>query len=339
MFSSGIIFVFLAYIQTTLLLQLYIYLAHKYSFGYQHLRPDGPQSHLITKKNIPTGAGLLIASAYCFYDPTNTLSNIFLIFSLIGFIDDYLKIRQKTNIWINVFVGILMCVGNYYPVFFKTHLLFKTSLLLPILSFIFLQGAPLKQKGLKAYQKLIMQLLGSYVAVNALNLTYPSILFITGVSNAVNISDGLDGLITVPLLFIFLYYLNYDSSIYALICISIGALTSYLQFNFPRSQKPRKLFGRLFMGDSGSLAYGALIACIALKTHTPFKMITLGAVFLINILSVILQVLSFKLRGKRIFPMAPLHHALELKGWSEQKIVFSIWAMQLALLLFTYSYS
>ena len=150
------------------------------------------------------------------------------------------------------------------------------------------------------------------------------IFWLVGFSNAVNLTDGLDGLVsgTSAIAFGAFAVLAWNQSQYDVAIFSVavvGAVLGFLVFN----AHPAKVF----MGDTGSLALGGAIASIALLTNLELLLVIIGGVFVIETLSVILQVGSFKLRGKRIFKMSPLHHHYELSGWSEWRVVVTFWTV------------
>ena len=313
------------FLASCILLKSYLALSHRYKFGYQHIRSDGPISHIQNKRNIPTSAGLLlsivliISNHYLCINPTILkLNTAIILFTLIGFADDYLKIRKGRNLihLSSLLAGILLFMFHF------SNLSYLNLLCIGYVHLILL-NAPLEQKGLTSIQKLTAQLLASFACCSDMSLLFMilAIIFITGVSNAVNICDGLDGLISVPLILCFMFYAIFYYLDFGFILAS--TLLAYLLFNWPKA--------RLFMGDSGSLMFGAMLAIFALHTHTPFLLIILGGVFLTNILSVAAQIISIRRYKKRIFLMAPLHHHFELKGYTEKQIVLTVWLIQVIL--------
>lgn len=270
-------------------LELYKIIGYRYSVGIQQLREDGPQQHFMTKKHTLTMGGLFIIMAllvHQFYIGSAPIELIALIL-----------------------FGLIGLIDDVLKVLYKTN---KTRF----------------KRGLSAKTKLLLQLgaaaLCSYFLPNK-NILW-IMFFIGGVSNAVNISDGLDGLITVPLIFCFgFYFLLFSSTLYLAI---MAILAAFLCFNyFP---------AKIFIGDVGSLGFGALLAFIALKTNTELFLMPLGFIFLVEIFSVIIQVLYMKKTKKRIFLMAPIHHHFEQKGYQEKQIVWFIWIMQLFLSILSY---
>jgi phospho-N-acetylmuramoyl-pentapeptide-transferase len=217
-------------------------------------------------------------------------------YGLIGFLDDYIKIIRKRNLGLTAkqkFTGqLLLAVGAYYLLVQMGH---DTTLHLP--------GTPWKlELGL---------------------LYFPFLLFLlVGTTNAVNITDGLDGLLAGTGAIAFGAYAiiawisqDYDTAIFS--AAVVGAVLGFLVFNAHPA--------RVFMGDTGSLALGGALAGIAIMTKTELLLAVIGGVFVVETLSVILQVVSFKTRGKRIFRMSPLHHHFELTGWSEWRVVVTFW--------------
>ncbi|WP_034855888.1 phospho-N-acetylmuramoyl-pentapeptide-transferase [Clostridium intestinale] len=272
-------------------------------FG-QNIRQDGPQSHL-KKAGTPTIGGLIFITSTTIVtfimirdikDEAFVALFAFIAFGFIGFLDDIIKIVKRNNL------------------------------------------------GLRAYQKMILLLivsgvlsyysyveLGTKINVPFINtqwdlgvLYIPFVIFyFAATTNAVNLTDGLDGLATsvTILVMTFLSIVSFNLGNYTLTIFSIvlaGSLLGFLRFNaFP---------ARVFMGDTGSLALGGAVATVALLLKIPFIVVIIGAIYVIETLSVIIQVSSFKLTGKRVFKMAPIHHHFEHMGWSETKIVtiFSI---------------
>ena len=271
----------------------------------QEIRDEGPKWHNV-KAGTPTMGGLVFSLAAIvtsiwaavwlkLLTPTLfILLFVFLLYGTLGFLDDFIKIFMKRNL------------------------------------------------GLKSLQKLIGQIIGGVVFYlvfladkqpNTLNfftieipLSYLYGLFIVfwlvGFSNAVNLTDGIDGLVSGLGTISFLTYAiiawhqkQYDIF---LVCISVvGGLVGF----FPYNHKPAKIF----MGDVGSLALGGLLASISILLHQEWTLLLVGLIYVIETASVRLQVTSFKLTGKRIFKMSPIHHHFEMSGWSEWKIDIVFW--------------
>lgn len=270
----------------------------RYKLG-QYIREEGPDLHSY-KAGTPTAGGILfvlVPSLFIFF--VNTADALALIFfGFIGFLDDFLSLKRK------------------------------------------------KSMGLRAWQKFLLQVIFStviYLIVNpqrnhilipfthsTLNLGYfyPifAILFIAGFSNAVNLTDGLDGLAGGVFLTTSLpYWVFLNQSEKSLLYTSV-AVMAFLIYNI----KP----ARVFMGDTGALALGGLLATVSLRTSNELSLICFTPVFLAETFSVILQVVSFKIFKRRIFKMAPLHHHFELLGWKEERIVQMFTLVNLAITTF-----
>ena len=298
----------------------------------QPIRSDGPKSHIIFKTGTPTMGGLLIVLAFT----TSTvlwakLDNAYIwiilgvaiSFGFIGLLDDWIKVSKMTS------------------------------------------------NGLKSYQKIIPQIFIAFIAAwfisentpqnlqNTLSIPFLkesifflgvlyipfTILVIVGSSNAVNLTDGLDGLAIVPIMIaassfaIIVYltgHLNFSSylqisyvpgvgEIAVVLGAIIGSGLGFLWFNAPPAM--------VFMGDTGSLSLGGVIGVSASASRHELVLIIIGGLFVLETISVIVQIVSFKLTGKRIFRMAPLHHHFEQKGWAEPTIVIRFWIIALILAL------
>ncbi|MGB5102465.1 MAG: phospho-N-acetylmuramoyl-pentapeptide-transferase [Steroidobacteraceae bacterium] len=297
----------------------------------QRVRSDGPQSHL-SKAGTPTMGGALIlvaivAGTLLWADLGNRFVWITLVvtvaFGLIGFWDDYLKlvvgnsrglIARYKYFWQSV-VGLGAAIALYVTA--RTTV--ETTLIVPF------------------FKDFVLPL-GLFYVVFAY-------FVIVGSSNAVNLTDGLDGLAIMPAVLVagalgvFAYasgnvvFANYLAIPYIagtgevlVICASIfGAGLGFLWFNTYPAQ--------VFMGDIGALALGAALGVIAVIVRQEIVLFIMGGVFVMETVSVILQVGSFKLRGKRIFRMAPIHHHFELKGWAEPKVIVRFWIITVILVL------
>jgi phospho-N-acetylmuramoyl-pentapeptide-transferase len=297
----------------------------------QRVRSDGPQSHL-SKAGTPTMGGALIlvaivAGTLLWADLANRFVWIVLAvtvaFGLIGFWDDYLKlvvgdsrglIARYKYFWQSV-AGLGAAIALYLTA--KTAV--ETTLIVPFVKHFVLPLGPL------------------FVVL--------SYFVIVGSSNAVNLTDGLDGLAIMPAVLVagalgvFAYasgnvvFANYLAIPYVagagevlVICSAIfGAGLGFLWFNTYPAQ--------VFMGDIGALALGAALGVIAVIVRQEIVLFIMGGVFVMETVSVILQVGSFKLRGKRIFRMAPIHHHFELKGWAEPKVIVRFWIITVILVL------
>ena len=271
----------------------------------QSIRDEGPISHMV-KSGTPTMGGIiflvaLLFSYIIFGSKTRDGLVIILItlgFGLVGFLDDFLKVKLKRNLGLT---AIQKIIGQ----------LFLTCILL-LYYMINIQNAS--------------EFWIPFTAEEYINLgvfTIPFLLIvILGTVNSVNLTDGLDGLAsgTSAIFFSAFAYICHRAGFndISIICISlVGGLLGFLYFNhYP---------ARIFMGDTGSLALGGAVASIALLSGNVFLIPVVGAVFFIEALSVIIQVLSFKLTGKRVFKMAPIHHHFEQLGWKEVNVVIMFW--------------
>ena len=297
----------------------------------QTVRDDGPESHL-SKSGTPTMGGLLILGAIVFSvllwgDLSNyyVLTVLFVVvsFGAIGFVDDYRKVIRKDS------KGLIA----RWKYFWQTVIGLGTAIFLYSIA-----QDPAETALLLPFIKDVMPQLGLLYIL----LTY---FVIVGTSNAVNLTDGLDGLAIVPVVLVagafavfayvtgninFSAYLNIPyipmTSELVVVCTAIvGAGLGFLWFNTYPAQ--------VFMGDVGSLALGATLGVIAVLVRQELVLFIMGGVFVIETLSVILQVGSYKLRGQRIFRMAPIHHHYELKGWPEPRVIVRFWIVSLMLVL------
>ncbi|GMM67808.1 phospho-N-acetylmuramoyl-pentapeptide-transferase [Alteromonas sp. MTD1] len=297
----------------------------------QTVRDDGPQSHL-SKSGTPTMGGLLILAAIVisgllWADLTNryvlvTLT-VVVAYGIIGFVDDYRKVIRKDSKGLiarwKYFWQSVVALGVAFYLYSSATLSAETSLLVPFFKEVFPQ-------------------LGAFFII----ITYFAIV---GTSNAVNLTDGLDGLAIVPTILVagafaifayvtgnanFAEYLNIPhiplTSELVIVCTAmVGAGLGFLWFNTYPAQ--------VFMGDVGSLALGGTLGVLAVLVRQELVLIIMGGVFVIETLSVILQVGSYKLRGQRIFRMAPIHHHYELKGWPEPRVIVRFWIISIILVL------
>ena len=319
---------------TALLISLLLgpYIIKKFSINNlsEVIRDDGPKSH-ISKAGTPTMGGLLILSSLLIttliwsdlenkYTQYLILTTLF--FAAIGFIDDYKKLTKNKN-------GM--------PARLKIILQFFAAGIISILMFSQIESVQEQQFIIPFFKHIVIDL-GIYF----IPLT---ILVIVSTSNAVNLTDGLDGLAIMPIVLVsgalgvFAYLSgNINFSEYLLIpyvkdsaeiTIFIGALIGsglgFLWFNTYPAQ--------LFMGDVGALSLGAAVGLMAVIVRQEIVLIIMGGIFVLEALSVIIQVLSFKYRKKRVFLMAPFHHHFEQKGWPEPKVVVRFWIISFILIL------
>lgn len=319
----------LSLILSLLLGQPLINLLHKHQKTGQPIRSDGPQSHLKTKKGTPTMGGLLIlftsilsivlCSNIKYHFVWGSLL-ILMMYGATGFVDDYWKVKRQNS--------------NAMTARMKLFLQFLTAL---VAASIITAATP---------KDLNTTLFFPYAKEFCLNLSWLYIPFavvvISGTSNAVNLSDGLDGLASGLLIISFTvfmavaYYCGITNAVdynmffiprcgeITIVCAAlIGSCLGFLYFNKPKA--------KVFMGDTGSLALGAILGAIAVMTKHEILLAIVGGVFVMETVSVMIQVVYFKKTGKRFFKMAPLHHHFEQLGWSEKKVVLSFWLAALFL--------
>ncbi|MBI2091529.1 MAG: phospho-N-acetylmuramoyl-pentapeptide-transferase [Deltaproteobacteria bacterium] len=301
---------------------------------WQSIRDDGPIMHL-QKGKTPTMGGLLIWAGVLFATIMwARLDNpyVFIVmgvgiaYALIGFLDDYRKIilrdshglRARYKFPLQVGVALFACLFLFDGLGFDRHL-----------------AVPFVKSFYPLLSTTAFVALASFIVV--------------GTSNAVNLTDGLDGLVAVPAIMAFFAYaiLSYTAGHMkmasylavpfipgagelTIICGGImGALIGFLWFNAQPAD--------IFMGDVGALPLGAVLGMIAVITKNELLLTLVGGIFMLETVSVITQVISFKLTGKRVFRMAPLHHHFELKGWKESKVIVRFWIIALILALLSLS--
>ncbi len=276
----------------------------KLKFG-QFVRDDGPESHL-KKSGTPTMGGLIILCSIVitalFYLKSNPVIIpvlfVTLGFGLVGFLDDYIKVVMKRSMGLRAWqkmVGqfLITAVFAYY---LANYTDVGTAVLIP-----FTNGYEWD--------------LGFWF--------YPFLFFVViGTVNGTNFTDGLDGLLSsitvLTATFFTVVAIGMASGLAPITCAAVGALLGFLVFNvYP---------AKVFMGDTGSLALGGLIASTAIMLKMPIFIVIIGFIYLFEVISVMIQVACFKMTGKRVFKMAPIHHHFELCGWPETKVVaiFSI---------------
>jgi len=292
--------------------------------GGQPIRDDGPESHILSKRGTPTMGGFLIlfalvVSTLLWADLSNRFVWVALLvtigFGAIGFLDDYRKVihrnsrglpgRAKLILQIAIGVSAVIWVNQLTPVELQN------TLTVP-------------------FFKMVLIDLGWMFVVFA-------VFVIIGASNAVNLTDGLDGLAIVPVMI--------AAGVFALIAYLVGntVFASYLQIHYVPGAGELAVFcgalggaglgflwfnappARVFMGDTGSLALGGALGAISVITKHEMVLAIVGGLFVLEAVSVIVQVISFKLTGKRVFRMAPLHHHFEKLGWAEPTIVIRFW--------------
>tara|TARA_B100001989_G_scaffold250284_1_gene227104 strand:+ start:1480 stop:2556 length:1077 start_codon:yes stop_codon:yes gene_type:complete len=289
---------------------------------FQNIRNDGPPTHL-NKKNTPTMGGIFIIIPFLIFlvilnVELNSIKLSLLLFTIlgffiVGFLDDYLSIKNKKNIGL------------------KSHEKFFLQSLISII-FIFLADE-------NGFISPFITISEAWEINTNLFIIPISFLTLVGISNSVNLTDGIDGLATGCSSIVFyglgteiLMKGQQELIVFSILCFSMSGLClGFLKFNsFP---------AKIFMGDTGSLTIGAILASIAILTNSIFTFAIFSGVFIIESFSVIIQVGYFKItkklfqEGKRIFLMAPLHHHFELKGIKEEKIVENFWKINILLLI------
>jgi len=299
----------------------------------QRIREEGPTRHM-GKKGTPTMGGILIIfavliSTFLWADISNLYVWLVMLaivgFGLVGFVDDYVKILRVRSLGLTAWQKLIAQVGIALGIglFFYSSPGYSTELSVP-------------------FFKSFTPDLGYFYIPFA-------ILVIVGCSNAVNLTDGLDGLAVGPVMvasvaymimayaagnrvvsdYLLIPYIEGAGELAVLMAAVFGSSLGFLWFNtYPAS---------VFMGDVGSLPLGAALGTVAVVSKQELLLILVGGVFVMEAVSVIFQVLSFKSRGKRLFLMAPIHHHFEMKGWEEPKVVVRLWI--LAIILFLVSLS
>jgi phospho-N-acetylmuramoyl-pentapeptide-transferase len=298
----------------------------------QPIRSDGPKTHLITKTGTPTMGGLMIlsgllVSTLLWANPKSpyvwVVLGVTLSFGLIGFYDDYIKVTKQshtgfashTRLIIETVVAVAACTAftqlGRPPI--------ATSLVFPF------------------FKELVVNLGWAFVILGA--------FVIVGAGNAVNLTDGLDGLAIVPVMiaaasfglisylagnavfaeYLQIHYVSGTGELAVLCGAVIGAGLGFLWYNAPPAS--------IFMGDTGSLALGGMLGAIAVAIKHEIVLAIVGGLFVLEAVSVIVQVVSFKLTGKRVFRMAPIHHHYEQLGWTEPQIVIRFWIVSVVLAL------
>jgi phospho-N-acetylmuramoyl-pentapeptide-transferase len=309
----------LALVLAAVLFPLWIRVVRYRNIG-QQVRADGPQGHLV-KQGTPTMGGVLILlvvmAVYLFMGVVGRLGFLALAATLgagvLGFFDDYAKVLRerslgltpRTKLFWQIAIAVLfgLAVVNWAGLSTAVAVPFAgAGIDLGVLSFEFTVG-------------------GMAVVVPVLYLLLVAVMM-TATSNAVNLTDGLDGLaagsVTIVVMAFGAIGFRQNQLEFALLAAAIaGACIGFLWYNaYPAD---------IFMGDTGSLGLGAAIAALAIVTKTELLLILIGGVYVWETMSVILQIGSFKLTGKRLFLMAPVHHHYEMKGWSETKIMVRFW--------------
>ncbi len=280
---------------------------HKMKFG-QTIREEGPKAHQ-QKAGTPTMGGLIFFASITIstlifsflYDVWSTevwiMLIVFIGYGLIGFLDDFIIVVMKRNLGLTSLQKLIaqIVVGVIAYFLLRQSEYFDTAIAIPLTSWTIDFGI-------------------FYVVF--------LVFWLVGFSNAINLTDGLDGLVGGTTFFTFLAFawIAYAADVVSVTLVSIITATAMLGFLY-FNRKPAKVF----MGDTGSLALGGLIATISILLKIELLLLLIGLIYVIETLSVIIQVISFKTTGKRVFKMSPIHHHFELSGWSEWRVVLTFW--------------
>ena len=296
------------------------------------IRDDGPIGHIVKKVGTPTMGGVLILVGILFgtllwADLTNVYIWVLLMvvtsFGMLGAVDDYLKIKRNNS----------RGISSWMKIIFQILL----SVIAVLLLMKFGDNEHLKNIHFPFFKNLILHLGLFFIPF--------AIFIIVGSSNAVNLTDGLDGLATVPVMLVALSF--------TLICYVVGntVFSEYLQISYIPNVGEASIFcgsivgsclgflwynappAKIFMGDTGSLSLGGSLGAVSIIAKHEIVLGIIGGLFVLETVSVIIQVISFKLTGKRVFMMAPLHHHFEKKGWAESTIVIRFWIISIILAL------
>ena len=283
---------------------IFIPMLARFKFG-QTVRDEGPQSHL-AKNGTPTMGGIMMIVAILITGLTRAHISQSLIvglicivgFGFVGFLDDFIKIKMKRSLGLKAYQKIILqfALALYVAYYQYSASPSATQLMIPFTDHVINLGI--------MYIPFMM-------------------IFIIGTVNAVNLTDGLDGLASGVTLIVSTFFMIFavslsNSDVAILAAATAGACLGFLAFNsYP---------AKVFMGDTGSMALGGAVVAFATLTNSPLLIIIVGFIYLAEALSVMLQVSYFKLtHGKRIFKMAPLHHHFEQCGWPETRVVFIFW--------------
>ena len=296
------------------------------------IREDGPTEHIIKKVGTPTMGGLLIligilSGTLLWADLNNSYIWFLLIvatsFGLLGFVDDFLKIKRRNSTGISSLMKIIF------------------QIILSVIALLYL----LKFGNNDHLENLYFPFFKNLVIHLGLFFIPFAIFIIVGSSNAVNLTDGLDGLATVPVMLVAIAF--------TLICYVVGntVFAEYLQIPYIPNVGETSIFcgsivgsclgflwynappAKIFMGDTGSLSLGGSLGAVGIISKHEIVLAIVGGLFVLETVSVIIQVISFKLTGKRVFMMAPLHHHFEKKGWAESTVVIRFWIISIILVL------
>jgi len=282
---------------------IFIPMLTKFKFG-QTVRDDGPQTHL-QKNGTPTMGGVIMIIAILITGLTRAKIDKDLLvglicitgFGLVGFLDDFIKIKMKRSLGLKAYQKIIL---QFALALFVSYYQYSAS--------------PSATQMMVPFTDIVINLGPLYV---------PIMMFvIIGTVNAVNLTDGLDGLASGVTLIVSIFFMMLaisvgNSDVGILTAATGGACLGFLGFNsYP---------AKVFMGDTGSMALGGAVVAFAVLTNSVLLIPIVGGIYFVEAISVIIQVASFKLTGKRVFKMAPIHHHFEQCGWPETRVVFVFW--------------
>lgn len=293
----------IAFLIVVILGPMFIPMLAKFKFG-QTVRDDGPQTHL-HKNGTPTMGGVIMIIAILITGLTRAKIDRDLLvglicitgFGFVGFLDDFIKIKMKRSLGLKAYQKIILqfALALFVAYYQYSASPSATQIMVPFTDYI----------------------------INLGPLYVPIMMFIIiGTVNAVNLTDGLDGLasgvtLVVSIFFMILAITVGNSDVAILAAATGGACLGFLGFNsYP---------AKVFMGDTGSMALGGAVVSFAVLTNSVLLIPIVGGIYFAEAISVIIQVLSFKLTGKRVFKMAPIHHHFEQCGWPETRVVFIFW--------------
>ncbi|MCT4621327.1 MAG: phospho-N-acetylmuramoyl-pentapeptide-transferase [Marinisporobacter sp.] len=308
-YKQLIIMIIFSFLSTLILGPIVIPILRRLKVG-QSIRDEGPKSHM-SKSGTPTMGGLIMIAAVCITTLTsgNVNRDLYVIlfatisFGLIGFIDDFIKVVLKRNLGLKAYQKLI------------------GQIIIAVL--IALYQSSISQYG----TKILIPFMNEYLDLGILYIPF-IVTVMVATANSVNLTDGLDGLAAGVTLIVSSFFslvaMNWGYPSIAVFCGALtGACLGFLRFNaYP---------AKVFMGDTGSMALGGAVAAIAILMNLTLLIPIVGGIYFAEALSVILQVTSFKLTGKRIFKMSPLHHHFELTGWKETKVVVVFWSVTLLL--------
>lgn len=293
----------IAFLIVVILGPIFIPMLAKFKFG-QTVRDDGPQTHLL-KNGTPTMGGVIMIIAILITGLTRAKIDRDLLvglicitgFGFVGFLDDFIKIKMKRSLGLKAYQKIVLqfALALFVAYYQYSASPSATQIMVPFTDYV----------------------------INLGPLYVPIMMFIIiGTVNAVNLTDGLDGLASGVTLIVSTFFMMLattigNSDVAILAAATGGACLGFLGFNsYP---------AKVFMGDTGSMALGGAVVAFAVLTNSVLLIPIVGGIYFAEAISVILQVVSFKLTGKRIFKMAPIHHHFEQCGWPETRVVFIFW--------------